>query len=101
MKTAFQFGQAGEGVRKSRQETKRQVHPEKGGYIHRRLRRRLYYGTACPWCAGHLHAPPPWFAFMEKPTREDEIEDLKEHIAHLKEDLKAAEEGLKELEKSA
>jgi len=66
--------------------------------MHRRLRRRLYYGSAWPWCGPqHFHAPPHWL--MEKPTREEEIEDLKEHIAHLKEDLKAAEEGLKELER--
>lgn len=68
--------------------------------MHRRLRRRLYYGSACPWCGPQaFHALPRWFT--EKPTREEEIEDLREHIAHLKDDLKAAEEGLKELEKAA
>jgi hypothetical protein len=45
------------------------------------------------------YAPPPLW-WLERPTREDEIEDLKEHIEILKEELKAAEENLKELEKS-
>jgi predicted nucleic acid-binding Zn-ribbon protein len=38
----------------------------------------------------------PWMA--GRPTREEEVEDLKEHIEMLKEELKAAEEELKELE---
>jgi hypothetical protein len=37
---------------------------------------------------------------MEKPTEEEAKEDLKEHIAMLKDELRAAEEELKELEKS-
>jgi len=41
---------------------------------------------------------PPWE--MGRPTREEEIEDVKEHIEMLKEELKAAEEDLKELEKT-
>ena len=40
--------------------------------------------------------PMPWMA--GRPTREEEVEDLKEHIEMLKEELKAAEEELKELE---
>jgi hypothetical protein len=37
---------------------------------------------------------------MEKPTEEEAKEDLKEHISMLKDELRAAEEELKELEKS-
>jgi hypothetical protein len=58
---------------------------------------RLYW----PYCQWHHYvpyAPPPWFT--GRPTREEEVADLKEHIEMLKEELKAAEEELKELEKS-
>jgi hypothetical protein len=37
---------------------------------------------------------------MGRPTRKEEIEDLKAHIEMLKEELKAAEGDLKDLEKS-
>jgi hypothetical protein len=37
---------------------------------------------------------------MEEPTPEEEKEDLKMHIEMLRKELKAAEEELKELEKS-
>lgn len=40
----------------------------------------------------------PWM--MDRPTPEEEVEDLKTHIEMLKEELKAAEEDLNELEKS-
>jgi hypothetical protein len=63
-----------------------------------RRRMRLYW----PYCQWHHYVPyappPPWFT--GRPTREEEVEDLKEHIEMLKEELKAAEEELKELEKS-
>ena len=70
-----------------------------------RLRRRLYH-RYWPYCqyGGWWHhpyvvpPPPPWG--MERPSREEEVEDLKEHIEMLKEELKAAEEDLTELEKS-
>jgi len=37
---------------------------------------------------------------MGRPTREEEIEDLKEHIKMLKKELKADKEDLKDLEKT-
>jgi len=65
--------------------------------LRQRIRRRIYW----PYCqyGGHWHPPyfplPPW----GRPTREEEIEDLKDHIEILKEELKDAEEDLKEMEK--
>lgn len=63
-----------------------------------RRRSRLYW----PYCQWHHYVPyvppPPWM--MGRPSREEEVEDLKEHIEMLKEELNAAEEELKELEKS-
>jgi hypothetical protein len=64
-----------------------------------RRRSRLYW----PYCQWHHYVPyvpppPPWM--MGRPSREEEVEDLKEHIEMLKEELKAAEEELKDLEKS-
>jgi hypothetical protein len=65
----------------------------------RRLHRRYW-----PYCqyAGYWQQPycplPPWG--MGRPTRKEEIEDLKAHIEMLKEELKAAEGDLKDLEKS-
>lgn len=74
--------------------------------IRSRLRRRIYWpfyhhgfpyhhaGSYCPY------SPPPPPQWIERPTREEEVEDLKEHIEMLKDELKAAEEDLKELEKT-
>ncbi|MEW6739910.1 MAG: DUF5320 domain-containing protein [Nitrospirota bacterium] len=74
--------------------------------IRLRRRMRLYWpycryegwGWHHPYGPYAAPPPPPWWT--ERPTAEDEIEDLKEHIEMLKEELKAAEEDLKELEKS-
>ncbi len=70
-----------------------------------RLRRRMrLYGPYCPYWGWHHHGPygPPPAApvWGGRPTREEEVEDLKDHIEMLKEELKAAEEDLKDLEKS-
>lgn len=66
-----------------------------------RARDRLFWSHwgYCGWHHPHWGpwGPPPWWA--ERPTEEEEKEDLKEHVALLKEELKAAEERIKELEK--
>ncbi len=66
-----------------------------------RSRRRLrLYWPYCQWHHYVPYAPPPSPWMAGRPTREEEVEDLKEHIEMLKVELKAAEEDLKELEKS-
>ncbi|MBN2428072.1 MAG: DUF5320 family protein [Deltaproteobacteria bacterium] len=65
-----------------------------------RVRQRLLwpqYGY-CPWPHPYW-GPPPWWG-TERPTKEEEKEDLKEHIEMLKDELKFAEEQLKEMEES-
>lgn len=65
-----------------------------------RIRGRSFW----PGCfCGHPHhfwvhgpVPPPWW--VEKPTPEDEKEELREHIGAMKEELAAAEDYLKKLE---
>jgi hypothetical protein len=66
-----------------------------------RLRRRLRMWPYCGYWGWWRHPyapPPPWW--MERPTPEEEIEDLKDHIEVLREELKVAEQELKELEKA-
>lgn len=67
-----------------------------------RLRRHIHR-PYCPWCCGPHHyygpyGPPPWWREMPEP--EEEKEEIREHIEMLKEELKAAENYLKELEKA-
>jgi hypothetical protein len=67
-----------------------------------RRRERLFWPGYCSWHHHHFYGPypppPPWWT--ERPTQEEEKEDLKDHIEMLKEELSAAEERLKNLEKS-
>jgi hypothetical protein len=69
-----------------------------------RSRRRLrLYWPYCYHYGWHHHGPygpPPPSWMMDRPTPEEEVEDLKEHIEMLKEELKAAEAELKKLGKS-
>jgi hypothetical protein len=56
-----------------------------------------HYGWHHPY-SPYGPSPPPWWT--EEPTPEEEKEDLKAHIEMLRKELKAAEEDLKELERS-
>lgn len=62
-------------------------------------RRRRVHLPYCHWYHpfGH-YAPPPWWS--RRPSKEEEKEEVKDHIEMLKEEIEAAEEYLKELEKS-
>ena len=65
-----------------------------------RIRERLYWPGCCGWhhhfCGPYPPPPPYW---TERPTPEEEKDDLKDHIEMLKEELIAAEERLKKLDK--
>jgi hypothetical protein len=67
-------------------------------------RRYSYFWPHCHHCGAPHHPwdfygpPPRWWTEREAP--EEEKEDLKEHIEMLKEEIAAAEERLKKLEKS-
>jgi len=67
-----------------------------------RSRERMFWPGCCGWhhhyCGPYPPHPAPWW--VERPTPEEEVEDMKEHIEMLKEELNAAEERLKKLEKS-
>ena len=71
-----------------------------------RLRRRFHISDLyCPYAAWgmwhyHPHYTPPCPSYMAPPTPAEEMEDIKEHIEMLKEELAAAEKRLKELEKA-
>ncbi len=66
-----------------------------------RIRERPFWPGCFGWHHHHFWgpypAPPPWWA--EKPSPEEEMDDLKEHIEMLKEELAAAEDHLKKLGK--
>lgn len=66
--------------------------------------RSRFYWPHCH-CCGAPHPPwsfygPPPGRWMQRQPPEEEMEDLKEHIEMLKEEIAAAEERLKELEKA-
>lgn len=64
-----------------------------------RIRDRLFWthGEFCRWphSYGTPWGSPPWW--VERLTEEEEKEYLEGHVAMLKEELKAAEEELKEI----
>jgi hypothetical protein len=64
--------------------------------IRARLRRRLFWPHCQHWGGGPYGPPGPWWT--ERPSQEEEVEYFKEYIEFLKEEQKAAEEHLKELE---
>jgi hypothetical protein len=52
------------------------------------------YGHCCNPYHQHFGPPPPWWG--GRPTPEEERADLEEYISFMKDELKAAEEALKE-----
>lgn len=66
-----------------------------------RMRRHLFW-PACR-CGGwwhHPYGPPPYPWWVGPPTREEAKKDLEEYVEMLKEELKNAEERIKELGRS-